>query len=160
VVSLGGVQVRQVGLVGWKPAKLALGQAPAQIPFKVVVIDVRGNGFSGVQVTLSDGQSQKTDSNGVATFTYPPRVAEATATLEVEGLRIVRKGPVDQTLFVDLPICGTPKLLTNTEILALAGGAALAAGGTYWKVDAMAVAGEILVGAALFTAIYRHSCVW
>jgi len=156
MIGLGGVPIRQVTL--WRPPALALGQA--EIPFKVVVIDVRGNGFSGVQVSLDDGRTEKTDSDGIATFTFPPKTADVTATLEVDGLRIVRKGPSNQALFVDLPICGTPVLLTKTEILALLGGASCAAAGTYWKVDALAVAGEILVGASLFTAIYRHSCVW
>lgn len=143
----------------WQPAPLRLAQAQAPVPFKVAVIDVRGNGFSGVQVTLSDGQRAVTDGNGIATFN-PVSGPRASVTLEVEGLRVVREGPSDQTLFIDLPICGTPVLLTKTEIVALLGGAACAAGGTVWKIDALAIAGEILVGASLFTAIYRHSCVW
>jgi hypothetical protein len=143
--------------MGWAPAPLSLGQAIA--PFKVVVIDVRGNGFRGVLVTLSDGQTSVTDSEGVATFLTPPR-GEVDATLTIDGLTIVRRSNTSQSLFVDLPICGTPKFVNNTEIIAIVVGGAMAGAGTYWKVGAISTVGEIIVGAALFTMIYRHACVW
>jgi hypothetical protein len=151
--------LRQVPLrMGWAPAPLALAQA-APTPFKVVVIDVRGNGFRGVQVTLSDGQTTVTDSEGIATFLTPPR-GEVDVTLTFDGLTIVRRSNTNQSLFVDLPMCGTPKFVNNTEIIALVVGGVTAGVGTYWKLDALSTVGEIIVGAALFTVIYRHACVW
>jgi len=161
VISLGGVRMRQVPLqLGWAPPTPGsfLSQA-AQAPFKVAVIDVRGNAFTGVKVSLPDGQTAVTDDNGVATFNTPPR-GEVDVTLAIDGLTIVRHGNTNQSLFVDLPICGTPKILTNTELIALLAGAAVVAAGTYWKYKPIQMTGEILVGASLFTAIYRHSCVW
>lgn len=155
--------MRPLGLVqvplrmSWSPARLQLSQAAE--PFKVAVIDVRGNAFRGVQVILSDGQNALTDGDGIATFAQPPK-GDVTVTLTVEGLKIVRQGNTNQTLFVDLPICGTPRILTNTELIALVAGGAIAAAGVHWKISALSVTGEILVGASLFTAIYRHSCVW
>jgi hypothetical protein len=160
VIGLGRpLGLRQVPLrMGWAPAPLALAQA-ASASFKVVVIDVRGNGFRGVQVTLSDGQTAVTDGDGIATFDKAPR-GEVDVTLEMDGLKIARHGNTSESLFVDLPICGTPKFLTKTEIIALVGGGAMAGAGTYWDIGTLSVVGEIIVGAALFTAIYRHSCVW
>lgn len=150
--------LRQVPLrMGWTPAPLSLGQVP--LPFKVVAIDVRGNGFRGVQVTLSDGQTALTDSEGVATFLTPPK-GEVDATLSIDGFTVIRRGNTNQSLFVDLPICGIPKFINNTEITALIVGGAMAGAGTYWKIDAISTVGEIIVGAALFTVIYRHACVW
>lgn len=149
--------LRQVPLhLGWAPPRLELSQAA--VPFKVAVIDVRGNPFSGVKVTLGNGQSAVTDSDGVATF--PAQAGRVTATLDIDGLRIIREGDGNQTLFVDLPICGTPKILTKSELVALVAGAAMTAAGTYWKTEIVSITGEVLIGASLFTAIYRHSCVW
>src|SRR4029077_5764545 len=142
--------MRPLGLVqvplrmGWAPPQLELSQAA--VPFKVVVIDVRGNGFSGVRVALSDGQTAITDSDGAATFANPPK-GQVDVTLDNPEFRIVRRGDTNQTLFVDLPVCGTPRILTNTELIALVAGGAIAAAGVHWKISALSVTGEILVGA-------------
>lgn len=163
MIGLGGAPVRQIPLrPRWRPARLSQNPSGFLPPkdFKVVVVDSRGNPFFGVTVTLSDGQQQVTDGDGIATFTFPPRTDRVTATLDVNGTRLVKEGPTNQTLFVDIPVCGPAKLLTNTEILAILVGGGMAAGGAYWKVSALSTTGEIIVGAALFTAIYRHSCVW
>ena len=162
MMDLGAVRVRQVPLARWAPARLAQ-VAPSSQGWKVVVTDSRGNPFFGVTVTLSDGSQvtgqEVTDSDGVASFTFSPK-GKVTVTLDWNGVRVVKEGDPSQTLFVDIPICGPAKLLTKTEILAILTGSAMAAGGSYWKLSALSTTGEIIVGAALFTAIYRHSCVW
>lgn len=139
-----------------------------QLSFAVVVTDVKGDPFSGATVIARQAgavfDTQKTDSDGVAIFTLATPVTERVEIrVEADGLVAERKMPIDsvnagETLFVQLPVDRPEAILTPIEIgtLLLGGGATFA--GVYYKMEALQLAGEILLGAGIFTAIYRHGC--
>lgn len=155
------IRLPRLGMMPFRPLtappRLFLGQAA--IPFKVVLVDTHGTAIEGAHVRLEDGQETTTDDAGVATFERAPR-GQVNVEITVDGLKILKRGDTSESLLVGLPICTKPKFLTNTEIIALGAGAALAGAGIYWKADALQVVGEVLFGAGAFTAIYRHSCAW
>lgn len=129
-------------------------------PLTVVVVDPRGTPFSDAQITLQ-GQAMPvhTNSAGVATFPSAP-AGEAIVQVRIGQFTLRAKGPTDQTLFITVPICAPGPLLTGTELVALILGAAAAAGGVLGKRRPLEMLGEVLVGAGIFTAVYRHSCRW
>lgn len=151
-----------------------LGQSdvPAALPsntvtLAIVVTDVKGDPFRDATVTarLRSGilDSRKTDAEGVALFTTPPVSEPLSIRVESGALVAERKIPADsvnagETLFVQLPVDRPEAILTPLEIGTLLLGGAAMAGGTYYKVDPLKLAGEILLGAGIFTAIYRHGC--
>jgi len=142
--------------------------APAGISFAVVVTDVKGDPFSGATVVARQAgavfDTRKTDSDGIAMFTIGAPVSERVEIrVEADGLVAERKIAIDsvnagETLFVQLPVDRPEAILTPIEIgtLLLGGGATFA--GVYYKMEALQLAGEILLGAGIFTAIYRHGC--
>jgi len=138
--------------------RLILGQLSA--PFTVVVVDPRGAPFKGARVTIQ-GQAVPidTDSDGVAVFPSAPS-GNVTAQVEVDGYKLIKQGSSDQTLFVTVPVCADGPLLTNTEIIALLLGGAIAGAGFYTKHRALETVGELVFGGGVFTIIYRHSCRW
>ncbi len=129
-------------------------------PLRVVVIDPRGTPFAGAQVTLQ-GQSvpAKTDSSGVALFQSAP-AGDAVVQVKVGDFTVKARGSTDQTLFVTVPICAPGPLLTGTELLALLLGGAATVGGILGKRRPVEMLGEVLIGAGIFTVVYRHSCRW
>lgn len=146
------MQPIQVRLSGYR-----LSQAS---PLIVVVVDPRGTPFSDAAVTLQ-GQTVpvKTDSNGVALFPSAP-AGDATVQVKIGDFILKARGSTDQTLFVSVPICAPGPLLTGTEIVALLLGGVAAVSGLVYKKRAAEMLGEVLVGAAVFNAIYRNSCRW
>lgn len=150
-------------MLGLVPIRLGGGPRLAQLtasPFTVVVSDPRGTPFKGVQVTIQ-GQAmpQTTDENGRATFPSVP-VGQVIANVQVGDLRMPAAGNSDSTLFVTMPICADGPILTKTELLAILVGGGLAGAGFYWKQGPLKMVGEVILGAAVFTAIYRSSCRW
>lgn len=153
--------VRPSGVM-WAPPRFpSLGQAAPL--FRVVVTDDHGRPVRGVRVEVtpsgtSDSGGQTTGSDGVASFA--PTASEVTVTLRVGDLVTRRRARTDETLFVQLPICAPEPLLTKTEIAALLAGGVIAGAGFHWKLEPLQILGEVVFGAAAFTAIYRHSCNW
>lgn len=148
-------------------AAFHLGQARA--PFRVVVTDPRGIPFPGAVVLIQAGTtlSGKTDSDGVAVFDGAAVEAQVSrgggqpivpVRITVGDLETVREGPLDQTLFVQIPVCAPQPLLTTPELVSFALGAGLVGAGLHWKLNPLQIIGEVLFGAAVFTAVYRHSC--
>lgn len=144
-----------------------LGQAG--VPFRVVVTDPRGIPFPGATVLIQAGTplSTKTDSNGVAVFdgaAVETQVSRGSGQqvvqvrITVGDLETLREGPLDQTLFVQIPVCAPQPLLTTPELISFALGGGLVAAGLHWKLNPLQIIGEVLFGAAVFTAVYRHSC--
>jgi hypothetical protein len=135
-----------------------LGQLTAAL--KVIVTDPRGAPFKGARITLQ-GQAMPvdTDGDGVAVFPSAPS-GEVTVQVDVQGYKLRASGPSDQTIFISVPVCANGPLLMNTEILALLVGGATAGAGFYWKKDVAIMLGEILIGASLFSSVYRASCRW
>lgn len=134
-----------------------LGQLPS-VPYHVVVADPRGAPWKGATVTIGD-VSRVTDGNGVASFESVP-AGYIDARIKIGEFTVDGKGSSDNTLFVTVPICAEGPLLTNTELVALVTGGALAAGGYYLKKDLLSKVGELVFGASIFTIVYRHSCRW
>lgn len=138
-------------------------------PFRVVVTDPRGIPFRGAGVITQTGTvlSEKTDSDGIASFDGDSLEAQLPKSsgkqvvqvrVTIGDMEIVREGPLDETLFVQIPVCAPQPLLTASELLSFALGSALVGAGLYWKVTPLQIVGEVLFGAAVFTAVYRHSC--
>lgn len=134
---------------------LALAQAAPS--WSVVVTDPNGLPFPNAEVSIDGGATARTDSHGIAAFPNPGS-GSRTVRIRVEGFDLVRQGRGDETLFVQVPVCAPQEILTSPEILACALGAALVGAGLYWKVSPLQIVGEVLFGAAAFTAVYRHSC--
>jgi hypothetical protein len=138
-------------------------QPPVEIPFRVVVTDIRGNAFRDANVTTYVNGQQlydvATDAHGSAAF---PGLKGGVITVRVEAGGYVATRKVentDETLFISLPVCAPQPFLTTTEIVILAAGGAMVATGMHWKgLDAIKMLGELGLGAAVFSAVYRHSC--
>lgn len=140
---------------------------PAAVSFAVVVTDVKGDPFEDATVTArlhgAVLDTRKTDSEGVAIFTTAPVDERIEIRVESGPLVAERKIPIEsvnagETLFVQLPVDRPEAILTPIEIGTLLIGAGAMGAGAYYKVDALKLAGEILLGAGIFTTIYRHGC--
>lgn len=130
----------------------------ASAPFQVVVVDPMGAPFSGALVTLQgEPVPVKTDSSGVARFTYGSS-GEVVAVVQVGDFTVRARGRGDETLFVKVPVCSPGPLITTAELVVLLLGAGAAAVGAARKQRAIETVGEVLLGAGIFTAVYRHSC--
>lgn len=158
LVTLGRAPVRGFFI----PAFAAPRLGQAQAPFRVVVTDVRGHVLKGatVQLLVAGGPAAgilTTDAQGQVVF---PSVLNGRPVVRVTYGQIVinAEGPSDQTLVVKLGICAPEPFLTSPEILGSVGGIAIAGAGFYWDISLLRVVGEVLLGAVVFTAIYRHSC--
>jgi hypothetical protein len=157
---------RFLGQVALIPVRTAmLGQPPSTIT--VAVADPVGRPFHEALVTLLDAQggaiaAELTDSSGRATLA-PTAGMPASVRVEADGTVIeetvlrdaARRG---LTIFVRVPVCASQAFLTPVEIGAGMAGVALAGAGFLWKIEPLQVAGELFLGAAAFTAIFRHSC--
>jgi hypothetical protein len=157
------VRLPGLSIGAWRPPAFSMSQVVAPAPFKVSVSDARGNPFPGVRIEISAAGGGKisgtTDASGIAAFpSLPPGDFEAV--FYYDGMSLRRKGRSDETLFVEIPVCAPAPLLTKTEIASLAAGSLLAGAGFLWKLEVLTVVGEVVFGAAAFTAIYRHSCNW
>jgi hypothetical protein len=146
---------------------LPLGQT--RVPFRVVVVDLRGVAFRGATVVIEtpDALLGKTDSNGMASFDGTQIEAQlqrnngkkaVPVRVMIGDLEITRDGPLDETLFIQVPLCAPQPFLTTSELITLALGGALVGAGMHLKASPLQVVGEVLFGAAVFTAVYRHSC--
>lgn len=136
-----------------------LSQMPTT-PYLVVVTDPRGNPYPGARVTLQ-GQAmpQTTDSSGVATFP-PVSPGQVLATVQIGDLKVNGAGTADASLSVTVPVCAPGPILSNTEIVALIAGGAMTFGGLKWKSSGVQTIGELILGAAIFSTLYRASCRW
>jgi hypothetical protein len=145
----------------------ALGQAERR--FLVAVRDVNGRPVPGAEVRAGAGGGASrtvfTDSRGDAVVALPPGgwPVDFTVVYDAKYVTNVAVGAEaaarGDTVFVRIPICVAEPLLTVPELLALGGAAALTGAGFMLKSDILKVTGEVLFGAAAFTAIYRHSCL-
>lgn len=140
--------------------------SPRQV--RIVVTDSRGRGISSADVSVWSGgtqiDSETTDAHGDAVFPltsgpYDVRVIfgsqRYTFWSRIPQENIARGGDV----FVEIPVCYSQPLVTTAEGLALLAGVLVTGAGYYWKVEPAKVTGEVLIGAAVFTAIYRISCL-
>lgn len=149
--------------LGYRLAQKQL-QPPIEIPFRVVVTDIRGNAFRNAKVTAYvNGQELfevSTDKTGAAAFPSTPAGGTITVRVEAEGYVVTRRiDNTDETLFISLPVCAAQPFLTTTEMVILATSGAMVGAGLKWKqLDMLQILGELGLGAAIFSAVYRHSC--
>jgi hypothetical protein len=145
-----------------------LAQAPASL-LAVAVADIRGNPWPGAQVEVQIPGSKTpliavTDRDGIAVIEAPDTVGRGVEVHVQAGVYSSwntwtgAQAASGETLFVVLPVRGPEPLVTLTELAALLAGGAGVAAGYFWKLNALQVGGEVLIGASIFTAIYRHSC--
>jgi hypothetical protein len=140
-----------------------LGQPPVSIPFKVVVTDSRGAPFKGAKVYLSSNgrplYDASTDSAGIAEAPAGFTGGPIDVRIEVDGYVINRRvDNTDETLFVQIPVCGDSEILTYPEMGLLVGAAALAWSGVRYKMGALKTTAEIILGAVVFNAVFRANC--
>lgn len=151
------------------PSRRALGQAE-DVAVRIAVVDVDGRPVKGarVSVRLPGSVPEVGETAGDGTFVVRfagghPGSDRVEVEVEKDGYVVVRSTTMDEgirgTIFVQLPVCLPQPILTGVELGSLAAGLALAAAGLYWKLKPAELIGEVLIGAAAFTAIYRHSCL-
>jgi len=148
-----------------RPLRLAsprLAQAAAA-PLRIVVVDVKGHPVRGASVSASIGTGPAvdgvTDSSGIAALALPNGAGDITVSANGFSYVVPVTVPYRGDVFVTLPICMAQPLATVPEILTLLAGAGLIAAGHHWKFEPAMMTGEVLVGASVFTAIYRLSCL-
>lgn len=160
------LSLRTVGKGTLLMGQASLESSPATA-WAVVVTDVKGDPFSGAKVIARQRgvpfATQETDADGAAIFSTPPVTASIEIRVEAGKLVAERKISPDsansgETLFVQLPIDRPEPILTPLEIGTLLLGAGALGSGIYYKTEGLRLAGEILLGAGVFTAIYRHGC--
>lgn len=135
---------------------------------RVVVTDVRGRAVSGAEVSAwSNGSSVAsgtTDSSGEVQLPLGPGSYDIRTVFGSRGYTFWSKASAENLgqggdVFVEVPVCSSQPLLTTAEGITLLVGAAVIGAGFYWKMKPAEVTGEVLVGAAIFTALYRISCL-
>jgi len=140
--------------------RLAQGAPPAT---RIVVIDTKGHPVSGASVSASIGTGKpvagETDSSGVASLALPQGAGDVTISAGQYAYVVPITVPYRGDVFVTLPVCMAQPFVTTPEILTLLAGVAVTAAGYHWKFEPAKVTGEVLMGAAVFTAIYRLSCL-
>lgn len=160
---------RALKVISLSGSSRSLGQDVGTAPLLVAVRDVNGRPLSGafVEVIARDGTtlvSGETDRLGDALLSVP--LGTGVFDLRIRAGEYVKRVPFSgeairrgETALVQFPICSPMPLVTPVEAGALLIGSVVTAVGFLWKEDAAKLIGEILVGSAAFTFIYRHSCL-
>lgn len=146
-----------------------LAQATAQArQVRIVITDMRGHVVPGAEVSAwSSGTmvaSGTTDSSGEGLLSLGDGSYDIRTVFGSRGYTFWSKASAEEIgrggdVFIKLPTCSGQPILTTSEGITLVLGAAVIAGGFYWKLGPAKVVGEVLVGAAIFTALYRISCL-
>jgi hypothetical protein len=143
--------------------RLAGGPGLAQVPpapFQVVILDPRGTPWAGARVTvLGMALPQTTNSQGVAIFPSVP-LGQVTVNVELGDYRMSASGDSSNTLFITAPVCSPGPVASKVELIGLFGGTVMALVGSHFKTGPVQLIGETLIGAAVFSALYRNSCRW
>ena len=140
-------------------------------PWAVAVSDSRGMPWPGAIVDarlpgMADPLRAVTDGDGIALLELPAS-ANPMGSIDVrvsDGSYVtdrswkVEDAQAGETLFVEIPVRGPEALLTPVEIGGLAVGGAAAAAGYGFSLKPLELLGELVLGAIVFTVIYRHSC--
>lgn len=140
--------------------RLALGQA-GTVHARIAVVDVNGRPIRA-SVSVNGVAAGQTDSGGFA-YAQVPTDRPFHVLVQKDDHVVVKDfsapGQEVPTAYVQIPVCLPQPILTTAEIAALLGAAAMTGAGFYFKTDALKITGEVLFGAAAFTAIYRLSCL-
>lgn len=126
----------------------------------VIVVDANDRSVEGAEVTVGRIKGL-TDSQGLFLFSNPPSGSvEVVAKKGNYGVSSLRPaGEILTGSYIKIPVCLPEPILTRVEIGVLVAGVGLAIIGMGFKQKYAEVIGEVLVGSAAFTAIYRHSCL-
>jgi len=140
------------------PVRRSLGQGQGG---QIVVIDANDRPVSGASVTITNGPFGETDRAGIFRMSSVPGGLVSITVQKGEYAVQVTKDASELAsgAYIKIPVCLGQPIVTPVEIGALAVGIGCAIGGVYWKSKPAEVVGEVLIGAAAFTAIYRHSCL-
>jgi hypothetical protein len=147
-------------MFGLQVRKFSLAQGRIETG-KIIVIDVNGrrSRMPMCQFCRPGGRGRRTVTD---LFSAAARVIRRSTSRPERRIRRARVNAGDRRRdrgYIKIPVCLSQPILTTVEIGALAAGVGLAAVGMAWKQKHAEVVGEVLVGAAAFTAIYRHSCL-
>lgn len=160
--------------VPWRPMPLrlavahGLGQAPPR-QLKVVIVDANGRPIGGADVELlrlgganAEVMASKADSQGIATFEAPSGPVEIRAIYK--DLTISRRLNADEvasgnSIFLQFQICVSEPLIRPVDVAIIGSATALILAGSYFKIRPLETVGEIAVGAAIFSFIYRLQCL-
>lgn len=136
-----------------------LGQALAP-SVRVMVTDVNGRPVDGAEVRVGQVFLVPAGESGLYSGSVPGgparivvRKGEQVIAKDVNGVR------GDENVYVQFPICFAQPLLTTAEAVAFGLGAALAVAGAVTKMKTAELGGEILIGASIWTALFRLSCL-
>lgn len=132
----------------------------------VNVIDRQGRPVKGVKVAAFDHGKQvaqgETNSDGDVVFGIQNGPYDIAATYEGHALwkeasaKQVSRG---ETIVFELPFCVNDAILKPMDLALLTAAGAMAGAGVYWKIQPLTMAGEVVFGAAMFSIIYRLSCI-
>lgn len=133
---------------------------------QVSVIDRQGRPVKDVDLKAYDNGREvgalKTDPDGDAVFPISIGPFDISATYEGHLLwkeatpKQIARG---ETIVFELPFCVNDAILKPMDLGLLAAAGALAGAGVYFKVQPLTMAGEVVFGAAMFSIIYRLSCI-
>ena len=159
--------------VAMRPAPyrlVRLGQTrlpPAAV--QVSVVDRQGRPVTDAQVALFDkspvAQAKgATDSKGDANLNVGAAVGPYNISVSYEGHTFWQTANAEQvarseTIVFELPFCVNDAILKPIDLALLAAAGALAGSGVYFKIQPLTTAGEVVFGAAMFSIIYRLSCL-
>ena len=124
----------------------------------IIVTDMRGRPVSGALVAIGP-ITGTTDSSGRVELAPEPGPFDVMVMVSGYGYAVHVDPGHRGDVFVNLPVCLAQPVLTVPEIGSLAAAALITAAGYYWKFEPAKVTGEVLLGATVFTAIYRLSCL-
>lgn len=129
---------------------------------RIIVVDANDRPVSGAIVSINNLTRQyETSGFGIVNLTEIPSDLVQIKVQKDEYSVQVTKNASDLAAgaYIKIPVCLSQPFVTTVEIGAFVVGIGFAAAGMYWKNQPAQVVGEVLVGAAAFTAIYRHSCL-
>lgn len=154
----------------YQPYRPYLGQGPAPVDVLkgtlVSVIDHQGRPVVDVKVSAYDNgkevSSAQTNSHGDALL--PVWNGPYDISISYDGHTMWKEASAKQvargeTIIFDLPFCIRDAIIKPIDIGLLLAAGALAGSGVYFKVQPLTVAGEVVFGAAVFSIIYRLSCL-
>lgn len=156
-------------ILGYQPVRrmsARLGQMeylPGSTRF--VVVDSHGRPVKGADVRVLGSQEMPganvTDGRGVTAMLLKPGTYDIDVVFGPDFLHFSKRVeiPAKGDVWITLPSCAQQPIATLPEILTLLAGAAAVGAGYYWKIEPVRVTGEVLIGASIFTAIYRLSCL-
>lgn len=161
--------------VAMRPYRLVrLGQ---NLPPGAVLVDV----LKGTLVSVVDRQGRPIEGAEVVAYDNNKQVSQAKTNDKGDALLNIALGPYDisvtygghifwqtasakqvarsETIMFELPFCVNDAILKPIDLALLAAAGALAGSGVYFKIQPLTMAGEVVFGAAMFSIIYRLSCL-